>query len=383
MNWVIGHSSANSEQPSEGRGSCVPGSALRTRHDRRAGYTFIEILIVIAIIGILVALLLPAVQAAREAARRSECSKHLQQLILAVHNYEMLHGVYPPGTVNVTGPIESLPKGYHHNWIVQLLPYLEEKNAFAHIDNTVGVYDPKNMPVRRLNLPLLHCTSQGYPAVGYSDYAGVHNDMEVPIDIDNNGAFFLNSRIRQVDIIDGSSHTIVLGEKLTVPGDLGWMSGTRATLRNMGLMINTGGGGRGRRRSAGLLTGYPPGVEVPGAATEQLLDDEILLDRFVEAGQTFNVRSNAPRVRSAGRWDDYGGVDSYIVDRPIGVPTDEYTPPTKASLAVGGFGSRHPGGAQFARGDGSVTFFPETVDPQLWLDLGNRADQELGHDLGW
>src|ERR1044071_4219572 len=74
---------------------------------RKSAFTLVELLVVIAIIGVLVALLLPGVQAAREAARRSMCCGHLNQLILAVHNYEMAHGCYPPGTLDATGPISN------------------------------------------------------------------------------------------------------------------------------------------------------------------------------------------------------------------------------------------------------------------------------------
>ena len=362
------------------RPDLVRGAMVRTTRCAR-GYTFIEILIVIAIIGILVALLLPAVQAAREAARRVACSKRIEQLILAVHNYEMLHGVYPPGTVNATGPIESLPAGYHHSWIVQLLPYIEQKNAFAHVDNTVGVYDPRNMPVRRLDLPALRCPSQDYTAIGYSDYAAVHNDMELPIDVDNNGVFYLNSRVRQADVLDGTSQTIFLGEKITLPGDLGWMSGTRATLRNMGSPLNAGLGGWGAKPVTRRLTGYPPGVEVPGKTTEALPDDQERLDQLAGINAPFTARSSDPRIKPPRRWDSMGA-DSYIVDSPLASST-AYALPAKGSLLVGGFGSPHPGGASVARGDGSVTFFSGTTDPQVWLDMGNRADQELGHHRDW
>ena len=98
---------------------------------------------VIAIIGVLVALLLPAVQAAREAVRRSSCANNLNQLIIAVHNYEMPHGVYPPGTIDAKGPIVNAKIGYHHNWIVQILPFVEQENLWKAIDKTQSVYHAK------------------------------------------------------------------------------------------------------------------------------------------------------------------------------------------------------------------------------------------------
>ena len=130
----------------------------RVRPARR-GFTLVELLVVIAIIGMLVALLLPAVQAAREAARRTQCSNNLSQLIIAVHNYEQAHGVYPPGTINPTGPIQNAQLGYHHNWITQLLPYFEQVNTYNHVDFSVGVYHKNNAPVRGLVLNTLLCPS--------------------------------------------------------------------------------------------------------------------------------------------------------------------------------------------------------------------------------
>src|SRR5690606_29760896 len=88
-----------------------------------------------------------------------------------------------------------------------------------------------------LRLDILHCLSQNAPPT-QSCYAAVHHDVEAPIDVDNHGVFFLNSRIRYEDIIDGSSQTLFLGEVIAEQGGLGWMSGTRATLRNMGTPIN-------------------------------------------------------------------------------------------------------------------------------------------------
>src|SRR5688500_665633 len=95
-----------------------------SRRSSSRGFTLVELLVVIAIIGVLVALLLPAIQFAREAARRMQCANNLGQLILAVNHYEMAHGFYPPGTIDAKGPILNARAGYHHNWLVQSLPYL-------------------------------------------------------------------------------------------------------------------------------------------------------------------------------------------------------------------------------------------------------------------
>ncbi len=163
-------------------------------------------------------------------------------MILAVQNYEGAFRVYPPGTINESGPIASLPQGYHHNWMSQILPYIEESNVYSHIDFGVGVYDDKNAQVRQVKIPLFYCPSDdGDRDIGRSNYAGCHNDVEAPIDVDNHGVFFLNSAVRYSEITDGTSHTLFLGEKVLIAErDLGWMSGTRATLRNTGDPINAG-----------------------------------------------------------------------------------------------------------------------------------------------
>ena len=251
----------------------------------RHGFTLIELLVVIAIIGILIALLLPAIQAAREAARRATCMTNLTQLGIALQNYQAAHEVLPPGTIDPQGPIRSVPKGYHMGWMVQLLPYVEETVTFKNIDFSVGVYDKKNAPARDIGIALFRCPSYGGPGglegedpeaeaedafdpmgptydsyiAWLSNYAGCHHDVEAPIDEDNHGVFFLNSHVSSKDITDGATHTIFLGEKLGSGQDLGWMSGTRATLRNTGTAIGMTGEDEG-------LADIEPAV---GAAAEK------------------------------------------------------------------------------------------------------------------
>lgn len=205
-------------------------------------FTLVELLVVIAIIGVLVALLLPAVQAAREAARRLACLNNLTQLAIAVQNYESAFGAYPAGTTNPTGPIVTESRGYHHNWLTQLLPYMEEQVTYRFVDFQVGVYHENNRAVRQTRIATHRCPSD--PAspsdTMVSSYAGVHHDVDELIDAENHGMFILNRNLRYEDIRDGSAHTLLIGEKVTdiQQGDLGWMSGTSATLRNTGLPVN-------------------------------------------------------------------------------------------------------------------------------------------------
>ena len=112
---------------------------------RRRAFTLIELLVVIAMIAVLVALLLPAVQAAREAARRCYCVNNVMQLGIAVHNYNVMHGVLPPGVVNDTGPIHNVPSGYHFGWIVQVLPYIDRRQVAGYVDARRSVYAPENL----------------------------------------------------------------------------------------------------------------------------------------------------------------------------------------------------------------------------------------------
>lgn len=277
------------------------------RQKPNQAFTLVELLVVIAIIGVLVALLLPAVQAAREAARRLSCTNNLTQISIAVQGYEAAFRFYPIGTIDESGPIVNVAQGYHHNWLASLLPYLEEQNTYRHIDFSVGIYDEKNKPVREVVIPMFACPSdpRTYGQQPPSSYAGSHHDLNEPIDENNHGVFFLNSNVDYEAVSDGTSQTIFVGEKFIDPqGDLGWMSGTRATLRNTGVAINA-------VRPAGWR----------GQPSEPAKDDD--------------------------------------------------------PLAVGGFGSYHPGGANFAFGDGHVGFLAETTDPETYQQLGHRSDGKL------
>ena len=117
---------------------------------RRSGFTLIELLVVIAIISVLIALLLPAVQQAREAARRTQCLNHLKQIGLALHNYEDAHRLFPPGWVS------SDTNGF--SWMARILPQLDQGNLFQKIDFTQASHaSPPNLSVLQTPLNFFRC----------------------------------------------------------------------------------------------------------------------------------------------------------------------------------------------------------------------------------
>ena len=289
-------------------------SFQRTTIQRRGGFTLIEMMIVVSIIAILVALLLPALLATREAARRVLCMNNLMQLGVA-GSYASTHTVLPPGVVNATGPIRNLPEGYHHSWVVQVLPYFGQQNTYNHLDFTKSAYDPANDTAAGIVIATLLCPSMN--GAGRSEYAGCHHDGYPAIDSDNHGVLYLNSRVRYDEITDGPANTILLGEISGEGASLGWVSGTRCTLRDTGQPLV---------RSTRSLTSIA--VRTPR--------DEIF--------------DSVSALAEEGSWP---------VDR------------------TGGFSSFHTGSSNFLFCDGAARSVKISVDPRVYRLLGNRADGEL------
>jgi len=113
---------------------------------RRTAFTLVELLVVITIIGILIALLLPAVQAAREAARRMQCGNNLKQLGVGFHNFECANGGFPPRRWNQTMAANGVDNGYT-GWGTFLLPYIEQQALYDRYDWKYDFYDPINKAV--------------------------------------------------------------------------------------------------------------------------------------------------------------------------------------------------------------------------------------------
>jgi prepilin-type N-terminal cleavage/methylation domain-containing protein/prepilin-type processing-associated H-X9-DG protein len=137
------------------------------RLDRRAGrgFTLVELLVVIVIIGVLIALLLPAVQRARESARRAQCLNNLKQLAMALHNYHGANQIFPPSSNwNGVAPQSGNTASLGQNWVISILPYLEQQALFNSFNFTKNITDPINQAPRSTSLAVMLCPSDRYNA---------------------------------------------------------------------------------------------------------------------------------------------------------------------------------------------------------------------------
>jgi prepilin-type N-terminal cleavage/methylation domain-containing protein len=217
---------------------------------KRPAFTLVELLVVIAIIGILVGLLLPAVQAARESARRAKCQNSLKQIGIALHNYHDSHSRFPLGGYpSRPGAMPGQLAAYHHTWLTSLLPFIEQEPLAKSIDKRARAWGQAPIGVE---IPILRCPSDaGYYASGQThglavtNYAGsegwTYGDTSAKLDPAAGGIYAqLTARgsyagvftgERPVDLSnvrDGTSNTIAVAEVTSVGyecqpcGSAGW-----------------------------------------------------------------------------------------------------------------------------------------------------------------
>ncbi len=226
---------------------------------RRRGFTLVELLVVIAIIGILLGILLPAVQAVREAARRTDCKNKIRQLGLGLHNYESAFQRFPVGYRYISGTDYAAQTGYPvaggyedanhlgHGWGIYILPFLEQQNLYDTIKLDLPGFDVANLTPREQSLPVFLCPTDAWshenfvvrddsvspveryaaasycanwgPAQGVADTPGDPSD-DINLDAtpdQSRGPFYRNSRTRFADVIDGVSNTLAVGERTNGP----------------------------------------------------------------------------------------------------------------------------------------------------------------------
>jgi prepilin-type N-terminal cleavage/methylation domain-containing protein/prepilin-type processing-associated H-X9-DG protein len=206
---------------------------MKPSHVRRA-FTLLELLVVLAILAVLVGLLLPAVQKVRQAAARIQCKNNLKQIGVAFHNYHAANDHFPPGFTSASATVDGEGTGPGWGWAAYLLPYLEQEGLFGRIDFNKDIRDPANAFARAQSLKVFLCPADspagptftvvdasGGPLcdVAFANYVGVGGTNEVTGYPDTSGGtqyqgvLLRNSRARVTDILDGSSNTLLVGER--------------------------------------------------------------------------------------------------------------------------------------------------------------------------
>jgi prepilin-type N-terminal cleavage/methylation domain-containing protein/prepilin-type processing-associated H-X9-DG protein len=215
---------------------------MNTTSNRR-GFTLVELLVVVTIIGILIALLLPAVQAAREAARKSQCLNNIRQLGLAMQLHHESKGVFPQGTGSYNR-VTSTWVTSDLSWAPYILPFIEGKNVQDLFNLKLGYTDAANRKANRQLISIFKCPSEpvwglaaccGYagPApygadedVAMASYSGVADHTTTRLwdtpdgsAVVGSGVLYAGSRVRMADITDGTSQTLMLAESVLPQDD--------------------------------------------------------------------------------------------------------------------------------------------------------------------
>ncbi len=303
---------------------------LRGRSQRplaHRAFTLIELLVVIAIIATLIALLLPAVQQAREAARRSGCQNNLKQIGVALHNYHSIHDVFPIGYLSLPNvdPNVTTP-GW--GWGTAILPQLEQASLYNSANINLPIEHDANSTTRLTNMAIYTCPTDRFtgrftvqnvsaqPIVDAftSSYAGnFGRDINIAKFPDTgNGMFIRNRPIGIREVIDGTGQTIMVGERGALLTQTCW-----AGAINLAILRVT------------------PGSPSQSTATK-----------------------NAP-VQPLARADTAGGTNTRLFWEP-----DDYFSP-------------HPAGIYFLMGDGSAKFIKSSVNASVYGGLCSRNMGEV------
>lgn len=329
---------------------------------RNTGFTLVELLVVIAIIGILVGLLLPAVQSARAAARRTACLNNLKQVGLGLLNYETQRRRYPPSFEIERGTILS---GNNGSWSLhgRLLPFLEQGNAFDIVDLKVAWDAQLDSGVPTMRISTYMCPDEVNDIVrtkNGNDYVYPHTygfNMGTWLIYDpaggkrGDGPFYVNSKVRVAQVKDGTSNTMLATEVKaftsyirntsdpgpTVPNDPTVISGFSGQ-EKLGPDTNQNTGHTewpdGRVHHSGVTTVFTPNTTVP----------------YEKDGEVFDIDFNSVQEGKSANQATYAAITSR---------------------------SYHSGIVNAARLDGSVSSIADSVNLSVWRAFGTIKGKEV------
>jgi len=343
---------------------------------RRFGFTLVELLVVIATIGVMVGLLLPAVQSVRERARESSCKNNLINLNLAIEGYHVAFAVFPAGTVTDRLPARMFPDGMDHGWLVQIRPLLDDGFSFAEQWSPIhSAYHPGNWALTKMGAALLSCPSSPFrhdSSVTPLSYAGIHDGIDAPIDATSRGFFVANRFLRRRDVSDGLAHTLQLGEIIVDPSHTYfWTAGNQSTLRTSGRPIELLSSQQRSRWSYEQRTEIACGYfAVPPSISYEMLVAELPED------------ADGQDAVEAALLEVVATLDGLRPGDFAGYPTGTSAGPAFTLPTVGvdasrplPLGSVHGPMINAVFADGHVATINQSIDGRVFAQLGVRNDQ--------
>lgn len=337
----------------------------RTKTPSRTGFTLVELLVVIAVVGTLVALLLPAIQSARESARRSQCTNNLRQIALATHNYESAVKRFPP---NFCWNLVPGNKGGAWSGFARVLPYLEETTIYHFVDFNRAYSNalmPDGTKLMSRRIPELMCASElndvakldasGVPSTHPVNYAWNVGPWFVFDPVKNTGgpgAFYPNCNLGPQSYTDGLAHTLMLAEVKAFTG----------LIRNTATAMSVT-----PPAQPSDICGLGGTAKVGPQPGDNGAHGEWVDGKSFETGFTTTFTPNTfVSCASVGA--------QYDVDFISQTESGSTTIPTYAAITAR---SHHSQCVNAAMMDGSVRNVSDQIDQSLWRALSTRAGGEV------